>query len=128
MTITEAITALPQGKPEVVAGQIHDDEDDVIMVRLNGTKLFVEANDGKHVGVLDPADQLGNCFTVQIVASPGLFASPTTASRPSGSSATAIRSASRWFSRFPLQGLRLLTRSYWRSLVLFQPERVHRRN
>jgi hypothetical protein len=72
MTITEAITAVPQGKPEVVAGQIHDDEDDVVMVRLNGTKLFVEA-DGKQVGVLDPAYQLGTRFTVQIVATPGLI-------------------------------------------------------
>jgi poly(beta-D-mannuronate) lyase len=72
MTITEAITALPQGKPEVVAGQIHDDEDDVIMVRLNGTKLFAEA-DGKQVGVLDPAYQLGTRFTVQIVATPGII-------------------------------------------------------
>jgi hypothetical protein len=70
MTITEAITALPQGKPQVVAGQIHDDEDDVIMVRLNGTKLFAEA-DGKQVGVLDPAYQLGTRFTVQIVATHG---------------------------------------------------------
>jgi len=72
MTITEAITALPEGKPQVVAGQIHDDEDDVVMVRLNGTKLFVEA-DGKQVGVLDPAYRLGTRFTVQLVATPGLI-------------------------------------------------------
>jgi poly(beta-D-mannuronate) lyase len=72
MTITEEITAVPQGKPQVVAGQIHDDEDDVVMVRLNGTKLFVEA-DGKQVGTLDPAYQLGTRFTVQLVATPGLI-------------------------------------------------------
>jgi poly(beta-D-mannuronate) lyase len=70
MTISQAITALPQGKPQVVAGQIHDDEDDVIMVRLNGSKLFVES-DGRQVGVLDPAYRLGTRFTVQIVATPG---------------------------------------------------------
>jgi poly(beta-D-mannuronate) lyase len=72
MAITEAITAVPKGKPQVVAGQIHDDEDDVVMVRLNGTKLFVEAG-GKQVGVLDPAYQLGTRFTVQIVATPGVI-------------------------------------------------------
>lgn len=72
MTITEAITALPQGKPEVVAGQIHDDEDDVAMLRLNGRKLFVEA-DGKQVGVLDPAYNLGTRFTAQFVVTPGLI-------------------------------------------------------
>jgi poly(beta-D-mannuronate) lyase len=70
MTINQSITALPSGKPEVVAGQIHDDEDDVVMVRLHGTKLFVES-DGRQVGVLDPAYRLGTRFTVQLVATPG---------------------------------------------------------
>jgi poly(beta-D-mannuronate) lyase len=72
MTITQEITAVPQGKPQVVAGQIHDDEDDVVMVRLNGTKLYVEA-DGRQVGVLDPAYRLGTRFTVQLVSTPGLI-------------------------------------------------------
>ena len=72
MTINQAITAVPDSKPEVVAGQIHDEEDDVVMVRLNGTKLFVES-DGRQVGVLDPAYRLGTRFTVQIVATPGLI-------------------------------------------------------
>jgi poly(beta-D-mannuronate) lyase len=70
MTITQAITALPEGKPQVVAGQIHDDEDDVVMIRLEGSKLFVES-DGNQVGVLDPAYRLGTRFTVQIVVSGG---------------------------------------------------------
>ena len=72
MTINQAITALPSGKPEVVAGQIHDEEDDVVMVRLHGNKLFVES-DGRQVGVLDPAYRLGTRFTVQITATPGLI-------------------------------------------------------
>jgi hypothetical protein len=72
MTINQAITAVPTGKPEVVAGQIHDDEDDVVMVRLHGNKLFVEG-DGKQIGVLDPAYRLGTRFTVQVVATPGLI-------------------------------------------------------
>jgi hypothetical protein len=67
MTITEAITSLPQRKPEVVAGQIHDDEDDVVMIRLQKSRLFVEAN-GDEVGVLNPAYTLGTKFTVQIRA------------------------------------------------------------
>lgn len=72
MTITEAITALPKKKPEVVAGQIHDDEDDVVMLRLNGSKLFVES-DSDTVGILDPAYQLGTRFTVQFAVTPGLI-------------------------------------------------------
>lgn len=67
MTITEAITALPPKKPQVVAGQIHDDEDDVIMIRLEKSRLFVEAN-GDEVGLLDKAYALGTTFTVKVRA------------------------------------------------------------
>jgi poly(beta-D-mannuronate) lyase len=69
MTITQAITAVPPAKPHVVAGQIHDEEDDVLMIRLEGTRLFVES-DGDDVGVLDPAYVLGTRFTVEIAATP----------------------------------------------------------
>jgi poly(beta-D-mannuronate) lyase len=69
MTITQAITEVPPGKPQVVAGQIHDDEDDVVMIRLEKSRLFVEA-DGDEVGVLNPAYSLGTKFTVKIRATP----------------------------------------------------------
>lgn len=69
MTITQAITATPRAKPHVVAGQIHDAEDDILMVRLEGRRLFVESN-GDDVGVLDPRYRLGTRFTVAIVATP----------------------------------------------------------
>jgi hypothetical protein len=69
MTITQAITALPPKKPQVVAGQIHDDEDDVVMIRLEKSRLFVEAN-GDEIGVLNPAYTLGQRFTVQVRANP----------------------------------------------------------
>jgi len=67
MTINQAITATPRAKPHVVAGQIHDSEDDVVMIRLEGRRLFVES-DGDDVGLLDPAYRLGTRFTVSIVA------------------------------------------------------------
>lgn len=69
MTITQAITATPRAKPHVVAGQIHDAEDDILMIRLEGRRLFVESN-GDDVGVLDPRYRLGTRFTVAIVATP----------------------------------------------------------
>ena len=69
MTISQAITATPRAKPHVVAGQIHDAEDDIIMIRLEGRRLFVES-DGDDVGLLDPNYRLGTKFTVSIVASP----------------------------------------------------------
>lgn len=67
MTISQAITATPRAKPHVVAGQIHDAEDDIIMIRLEGRRLFVES-DGDDVGLLDPNYRLGTKFTVSIAA------------------------------------------------------------
>lgn len=72
MTINQAITATPRSKPHVVAGQIHDAEDDVVMIRLEGRRLFVES-DGEDVGLLDPQYRLGTRFTVSIrAAAPGI--------------------------------------------------------
>ncbi|HKY57318.1 MAG TPA: polysaccharide lyase family 7 protein [Aeromicrobium sp.] len=75
MTIEQAITQLPGGKDEVVAGQIHDSgvdggTGDVIMIRLEGTRLFVEG-DNKEYGELDGSYELGQRFTVQVTAENG---------------------------------------------------------
>ncbi|MCA9661336.1 MAG: polysaccharide lyase family 7 protein, partial [Myxococcales bacterium] len=72
MTITQAITRLPEVKPHVVAGQIHDASDDVIMIRLEGSRLFVEG-DGDELGDLDPDYALGTEFTVRIHAEGGMI-------------------------------------------------------
>jgi poly(beta-D-mannuronate) lyase len=72
MTITQAITHLPEVKPHVVAGQIHDDADDVVMIRLEGSYLFVEGG-GDDLGVLDPDYQLGAPFTVRLRAAAGVI-------------------------------------------------------
>ena len=69
LTVTQAITHVPKVKPHVVSAQIHDAEDDVVMVRLEGRRLFVESR-GEDVGVLDPNYQLGRRFTIRILASP----------------------------------------------------------
>lgn len=70
MVVREAITHLPSVKPQVVAGQIHDESDDIIMIRLEESHLFVEAN-GKDIGTLDSSYQLGKVFTVQVTAAEG---------------------------------------------------------
>lgn len=70
MFIKQAITHLPIVKPEVVAGQIHDASDDVIMVRLDGKRLFIEGG-GQVIGELDPNYSLGAIFEVKIVAAEG---------------------------------------------------------
>lgn len=70
MTIRQAITHTPSVKPHVVAGQIHDGSDDVIMVRLEGSHLFVETN-GTPLGTLQQGYALGTPFTVKIEAASG---------------------------------------------------------
>ena len=71
MTVREAITKLPEVKPHVVAAQIHDAEDDVVMVRLEGSHLFVEYDDGEGEFTLDPDYRLGTPFDVRITAADG---------------------------------------------------------
>lgn len=70
MIITQAITHLPDVKPHVVAGQIHDPSDDVIVFRLEGKKLFVDEN-GVTGPVLTTNYNLGTVFTVKFVAQNG---------------------------------------------------------
>jgi poly(beta-D-mannuronate) lyase len=71
MTVREAITQVPQVKPHVVAAQIHDAEDDVVMVRLEGTHLFVEYADGESEFTLDEHYQLGTPYDLRITAAGG---------------------------------------------------------
>ncbi len=72
MEIAQAVTATPPVKPHVVAGQIHDANDDVVMIRLEGPRLFVEA-EGTEVEVLDPNYVLGTPFRVKIEAAAGFI-------------------------------------------------------
>lgn len=71
MTMEAAITATPSTKPQVVAAQIHDASDDVIMIRLYGRELVVDADDSKVRLLLDADYRLGERFTVSITASNG---------------------------------------------------------
>ena len=70
MTIDQAITAVPATKKHVVAGQIHDASDDVIVIRLEGQNLYVNV-DGSNKLVLDSAYTLGKRFTVKFEVSGG---------------------------------------------------------
>ena len=68
LIINQAITSLPSVKPHLVSAQIHDAKDDLIMVRLEGRKLFVERNKVGNV-ILNPNYVLGTRFDLKIVAS-----------------------------------------------------------
>jgi Alginate lyase len=67
----EAILAVPKAKPEVVAAQIHDGDDDVLQIRLEGERLSVQSDDGENETVLDPAYRLGAPYDLKIVAADG---------------------------------------------------------
>ena len=68
LCVRQAITRLPQVKPHLVAAQIHDADDDVMLVRLEGQRLLVEYQDGDREVVLDPAYRLGTPYDLTIVA------------------------------------------------------------
>ncbi|HYE97867.1 MAG TPA: polysaccharide lyase family 7 protein [Planctomycetota bacterium] len=70
MEIRQSITRLPAKKPHLVAGQIHDAEDDVVMIRLEKRRLFVEGG-GRELGLLDDDYRLGTPFTVALTAADG---------------------------------------------------------
>lgn len=61
---------LPKIKQEAVIAQIHDDEDDVCMVRLESKKLIIESQYAPKDIVLDSAYKLGTEFVVAIDADP----------------------------------------------------------
>ena len=71
LEVREAILAAPSAKPEVVAAQIHDGDDDVLQIRLEGQRLTVQSDDGETETVLDPAYQLGTPYDLRIVAADG---------------------------------------------------------
>jgi len=70
MTITEAITQLPPKHPSIVAGQVHSQDEYIVLIRLDGRKLYVKSA-GTNKGTLDDNYQLGAKFTVKIEAKDG---------------------------------------------------------
>lgn len=71
MTISEAITNLPAQRPFVVAGQIHDADDDVSVFRLEGTKLYVTNGDDSHYKLVTSSYALGTTFEAKFVVHGG---------------------------------------------------------
>lgn len=70
MVVQQAITAVPPVKKHVVCAQIHDAADDVLMIRLEDRKLFVERNRLAEV-VLSEDYKLGTRFTIRMEAHHG---------------------------------------------------------
>ncbi len=70
MEVSLAITATPPVKQHVVCAQIHDADDDLLMIRLEGKKLFIERNELETV-MLDREYKLGTRFDLRIQAGDG---------------------------------------------------------
>ncbi len=68
--LDEAITHLPKTKPHIVAGQIHDSSDDIMVIRLESSNLYVNVN-GKNVYKLDSNYTLGKRFTIKFTINGG---------------------------------------------------------
>ena len=74
LTVRQAVLSLPPAKPDVVTAQIHDTVSDVLEVRLQGTKLIAQYNDGKTDVTLDSSYALGEVYDLQLVAAEGRIA------------------------------------------------------
>lgn len=68
--VEQAISAVPKKKQHVVASQIHDGTQDILVIRLEYPSLFINV-DGKNVSTLDNHYTLGKRFTVKFVVSGG---------------------------------------------------------
>jgi hypothetical protein len=71
MELDQAITKTPSTKPDVIAGQIHGTDDDLILIHLSGNELTVKYDDGKKKAMLDPSYEVGERFRVKIQSSDG---------------------------------------------------------
>ncbi|HEY6740682.1 MAG TPA: polysaccharide lyase family 7 protein [Actinopolymorphaceae bacterium] len=72
MVIDQAITDVPHDKPHVVAGQIHDGDDDVSVFRLEGTRLYLTEGDSSDDYVLITDEYaLGTRFEARFVVRDG---------------------------------------------------------
>jgi len=71
MVIDQIVTHLPNDKPHLVVGQIHDSEDDVSVFRVEGTNLYVTNGDTTHHKLVTSNLQLNTRFQVKFVVSGG---------------------------------------------------------
>jgi len=68
MRVYQSINYTLLSKKHVVAGQIHDGSNDMLQVRLEGTRLLLTTKDGEPSGVLDDSYDLGTPFDLLIQA------------------------------------------------------------
>lgn len=70
MFLDLAITSIPKIKRHIVTAQIHDDNKDIIVIRLDYPNLHIRVG-GKNLHTLDPNYTLGERFTIKFVVNDG---------------------------------------------------------
>ena len=73
MEVEQAITATPRLYPSVVTAQIHDGDDDVILIKYREGRLFADADGGDFDETLDENYRLGTRFKLRIEATQGVI-------------------------------------------------------
>lgn len=68
LTVVQKITAAPH---DVVAGQVHDADDDVTVFRLEGSNLYSTKGDDTHAVLITASYVLGTAFTAEFIATGG---------------------------------------------------------
>ncbi|WP_255955945.1 polysaccharide lyase family 7 protein [Streptomyces odontomachi] len=71
LTVKEAFTHVPEGRPYVVGAQIHGADDDVTALRLEGSKLYITEDDTTHHHLVTDDYQLGTPIELKYVVSDG---------------------------------------------------------
>jgi hypothetical protein len=70
MYLDQAVTSLPRGKRHLAVGQVHNGDNDIIMIRVEGNVLKVKPN-GSSAFILDSSYTLGKRFQIEFVARGG---------------------------------------------------------
>jgi hypothetical protein len=65
--VDEAFTALPQGRPNLVGAQIHDDSDDISVFRLEGSDLYITKGSDSHFKLITSDYALGTRYEAKFV-------------------------------------------------------------
>jgi hypothetical protein len=71
LTVVEAFTELPEGKPQLVGAQIHDATDDITVFRLEGSNLYVTDGNNPHFKLITNSYRLGTRYEAKYVVSGG---------------------------------------------------------
>jgi alginate lyase len=74
MEFTGQVNRLTKVKPHLVIGQVHDDEDDVCVWRVEADKLWLTKGDDPHGFLVDGNFQLGKPYTCRYEIRDGVYA------------------------------------------------------